>query len=85
MASRAQITLAPETHRRAKLRAAELGVSFAEYIRRVVERDLGEPPQTADPSQIFGLFHTEGSDVAKHKDRYVDEAMRAPRRADHGR
>lgn len=84
MASRSQITLAQETHRRAKRRAAELGISFAEYVRRVVERDLGEPPQTADPGQIFGLFNTGGSDVAKHKDRYVDEAMRAPRRADHG-
>jgi hypothetical protein len=81
MASRMQITLAPETSRRAKRRAAELGISFAEYVRRVVELDLGEPPQTVDPSQIFGLFDTGGSDVAKHKDRYVDEAVRG---AGHG-
>ena len=82
MPSRAQVTLDAETHRRAKRRAAELGISFAEYVRRVVERDLGEPAPAADPSQIFGLFDSGGSDVARHKDRYVDEAVRAPRSGD---
>ncbi len=64
-----------EAHRRAKRRAAELGVSLAEYVRRAVDRDLGAAPQRSDPSAIFGLFDSGGSDVARDKDRYVDAAI----------
>jgi hypothetical protein len=80
MVVRTQVTLEAEAHRRAKRRASDLGISFAEYVRRVVARDLGEPARQADPSEIFGLFDSGGSDVAGEKDRYVDEAMRASRR-----
>jgi len=79
MVVRTQITLDSQAHRRAKQRAADLGISFAEYVRRVVDRDLGEPVAPADPSQIFGLFHSGGSDVARDKDRLIDEAVRSPR------
>jgi len=75
---RTQIALDPEDHRRVKLRAAEQGVSLAEYVRRIVRRDLGgEQRPKADISAIFGLFDSGGSDVAKHKDRYVGEAVEA--------
>jgi hypothetical protein len=40
MMARAQITLEPEFHRRARRRATDLGVSFAEYVRTLVVRDL---------------------------------------------
>jgi hypothetical protein len=76
MVVRTQVTLDTEAHRRAKQRAAELGISFSEYIRRVVDEDLGEPTPRADISQIFGLISSGGSDVARYKDRYVDEAVR---------
>lgn len=76
MVVRTQVTLDAEAHRRAKRRASDLGISFAEYVRRVVNRDLGDPAPRADPSEIFGLFGSGGSHVAKDKDRYVDEAMR---------
>lgn len=82
MVVRTQITLDAEAHRRAKRRAADLGVSFAEYVRRVLDRDLGETTSQADPSQIFGLFDSGQSDVARHKDAYVDQAIaerRSPR------
>jgi len=75
MMVRTQITLAAEAHRRAKRRAVELGISFAEYVRRAIDRDLGELPRRADPSEIFGLFDSGGADVARHKDSYVDAAV----------
>lgn len=74
MVVRTQVTLDAEAHRRAKRRAAERGISFAEYIRQVVDRDLGEQPKV-DVSSIFGLFDSGGSDVARHKDEYVGEAI----------
>lgn len=79
MVVRTQITLDSDAHRRAKRRAADLGVSFAEYVRQVLDRDLGEPAPSADPSEIFALFDSGGSDVATKKDTYVDEAFAARR------
>jgi predicted DNA binding CopG/RHH family protein len=38
--TRMQIMLDPELLRRAKWRASEVGISLAEYIRRLVARDL---------------------------------------------
>jgi hypothetical protein len=83
MMSRTQITLSPEDHRLAQRRAGELGISFAEYVRRLVRKDLGEPTlPKADISVIFGLGDSGGSDVATHKHDYVGEAVDAlhPRR-----
>lgn len=82
MAVRTQIQLDPQDHRRAKRRAAELGISLAEYVRRVVAADLGEPRPAASAELIFDLGSSSGSDVASHKDEYVGEALessRAPR------
>ena len=53
MMSRTQITLEPEMQRRARDRAGQLGISFAEYVRRLLARDLGKPEQTVDPSAVF--------------------------------
>src|SRR5688500_950547 len=64
MVARTQITLHPEQHRRAKARAADLGISLAEYIRRLVDRDLDRPMAVPDPSTIFNLGDSGGSDVA---------------------
>jgi hypothetical protein len=76
--SRTQITLSPENHRLARRRAAELGISLAEYIRRLVDRDLEETmPARADISVIFGLGDSGGSDVGTHKHEYVGEAVDA--------
>jgi hypothetical protein len=78
MMVRTQIALDSEDHRRAKRRAAEQGISLAEYVRRAVRHDLGgEQRPKADISEIFGLGSSGGSNVAKHKDSYVGEAVEA--------
>ncbi len=75
MMARTQITLDPELHRRARERAAELGISLAEYIRRLVARDLEPVARVADVSVFFDLGSSEGSDIARHKDEYVGQAL----------
>jgi hypothetical protein len=74
MMVRTQITLKSDSHRRAKRRAAERGISLAEYLRQVVDRDLGEQPK-GDITALFGLFDSGGSDIANHKDEYIGEAF----------
>jgi len=83
MMARTQISLDPELQRRAQRRAAEQGISFAEYVRSLVRRDLVEPHRTkADISAIFDLGDSGGSDVANHKHEYIGDAVDAahPRR-----
>lgn len=85
MAQRTQIYLEPEQHRRLKTRAAELGVSMAEYMRTMIERDLGGSAGGHDVSAILGLGDSGGSDVARHKDEYVGAAVDATTRPKAGR
>jgi hypothetical protein len=77
MMSRTQITLDPEVQKRAHERAAHLGISFAEYIRRLVIHDLGESRPPTDPSAVFNLGNSGGSDVARDKDAMVGKALEA--------
>lgn len=80
MMSRTQITLEPEIQRRARQRAHDLGLSLAEYVRRLVSRDLGTPPGKADPSVIFDLGASQGPDVvARNKDAMTAEAFASQR------
>jgi hypothetical protein len=76
MNARTQITMDPETQRRAHAKAAELGISFAEYVRRLVAQDLGEAKPKADVSIIFDLV-TEGepTDIARDKDKLIGDAV----------
>jgi len=76
MNARTQITLDPETQRRARAKAAELGISFAEYVRRLVANDLGEPRPKADISALFDLVD-EGppTNIARDKDKMLSEAV----------
>ena len=73
---RTQIMLDPEEHRQASAKAAEAGISLAEYIRRLVRADVEMPPKT-DISVIFGLGDSGGSNIAKYKDEYIGEAIEA--------
>lgn len=76
MTSRTQITIEPELQRKAHRRAADQGISFAEYVRRLLRRDLEEPARPkADISAIFGIGDSGGSDIANHKDEYIGEAF----------
>jgi hypothetical protein len=76
MNARTQITLDPEIQRRAQAKAAELGISFAEYVRRVLQEDLGEPKTKDDISIIFDLVD-EGprTNIARDKDKMIGEAV----------
>jgi hypothetical protein len=76
MNARTQITMDPEMQRRAQAKAAELGISFAEYVRRVIAQDLGEAKPQADISVIFDLV-TEGepTDIARDKDKLIGDAV----------
>lgn len=76
MNARMQITMDPEMQRRARAKAAELGISFAQYVRRVVAIDLGEPKPKPDISMIFDLgASAEPTDIARDKDKLVGEAV----------
>jgi hypothetical protein len=77
MMSRTQITLETQTHRRARQRASELGVSLAEYMRRLVSRDLAGPKAEADVTCVFDLGRSGNSDVAKNKESMIAEAFQS--------
>jgi hypothetical protein len=76
MNSRTQVTIDPELQQRAHARAAELGISFAEYIRRLLAHDLGEPKRKVDISLVFDLVD-EGpaTNIARDKDKMIGEAV----------
>jgi hypothetical protein len=91
MSSRAQITMDPVMLRRAHARAAELGISLAEYLRRLVAQDLGDTetrgfaekgtkpiPEKPKPDiSIFFDLIDEGppTNIARDKDKMVGEAV----------
>jgi hypothetical protein len=76
MNARTQITMDPELQRRAQTKAAELGLSFAEYVRRLVAHDLGEPKPKADISLLFDLGASrEPTDITRDKDKMIGEAV----------
>jgi hypothetical protein len=69
MHARTQITMDPETQRRAHAKAEALGISFAEYVRRLVQQDLGELKPKVDVSVVFDLgASAEPTDIARDKD-----------------
>ncbi len=80
MMSRTQVTLESQTHRRARLRASELGVSLAEYVRRLVARDLAGPQAEVDVTCVFDLGRSANSDVAKNKDAMIGDAFQLSQR-----
>src|SRR6266508_1459327 len=79
MMARVQVALSPEEHRRARARAAELGISFAEYVRRLVAQDLGEARATTRADALFDLGDSGGSDIAQRKDSYLGDAFASAR------
>lgn len=86
MNARTQITLDPELQRRAHAKAAELGISFAEYVRRLVANDLGGPKPKADISLVFDLGASdEPTDIARDKDKMIGEAFWEEHQGETGR
>jgi hypothetical protein len=80
MMAKTQITLETEMQRRARQRANDLGVSLAEYFRRLVARDLARPQTAGQVDRIFDLGSSGGSDVASRKDSMIAEAFQFTRR-----
>jgi hypothetical protein len=66
----------PEMQRRAKAKAAERGISLAEYIRQLVAGDLEPAKPAYDITQIFDLIDEgEPTDIARDKDKLIGEAV----------
>ena len=63
--------------RRARRRASDLGVSLAEYVRRLLARDLGDQTRKVDVSILFDLGNSGGSNIARDKDEMIADAIAA--------
>ena len=74
---RTQIDLESEQHALAKRKAVDLGISMAEYIRRLVEQDLAQAGTNSDISAIFGIGDSGGSDIAVDRKTATAEAIAA--------
>ena len=74
---RTQIDLESEQHALVKRKAADLGISMAEYIRRLVEHDLAQTGQNSDISDIFGIGDSGGSNIAVDRKGATAEAIAA--------
>jgi len=78
MVVRTQISLDSEAHRRARRRAGDLGISLAEYVRRLVDADLSSPgPAAADVKAVFDLGDGGRTDIARDKDTLLGDAVAA--------
>lgn len=80
MMIRTQISLSAEVHTRVRARAGKLGISLAEYMRRLVERDLSQPSRNTDRSLVFDLGSSGRTDIASEKSRMIAEAIAARKR-----
>lgn len=75
MMTRTQLSFEREMLREARDRAGQLGISLAEYVRRLVAADLGGEEQSVDPTTVFNLGASGGSDIARDKDAMLREAF----------
>jgi hypothetical protein len=72
---RTQIALEPERHARVTQKAASLGITVEEYIRRLVDADLAGAERQASPGAIIGIGRSGGSDIAREGKRAVAEPV----------
>ena len=79
MMTRTQLSFESEMLHEARRRARRLGISLAEYVRRLVAADLGGDEPAVDPSAVFNLGRSQGSDIARRKDAMVAEAFSGQR------
>ena len=81
MRVRTQITIDRNLLRRAQAKAARLGISFSEYVRRLVAADLGARERRTDSkkhdiSVVFDLCTTgPATNIARDKDKMIGEAV----------
>jgi hypothetical protein len=75
MNMRSQVKLDPEQQKRAEERAAEKGISLAEYVRQLIADDLGDASRTR-VSDVFNLVQDgPRTDIARQKHRMLGEAV----------
>ena len=72
---RTQIALTPEQHARVRRKAADLGITMAEYIRRLVDADLAGVEPASSPESIIGIGASGGGDIASEGKRAVARAV----------
>jgi hypothetical protein len=72
---RTQIALNSEQHARAKQKAASLGITLAEYIRRLVDDDLAGVEPQASPATVTGIGASGGGDIEREGKHAVAEAV----------
>lgn len=75
MMVRTQISLEDHDHARAKDRAAELGISLSELIRRALRKELGERGGRGDISELFGILNSGHADTSQRVDELVGDAV----------
>lgn len=71
---RTVITLPDHMHAIAKQRAAELGISFAEFARRLFEKELASAAPLGDIDSICGMVEGTPFDMARDGRRIIEEA-----------
>ena len=59
--------------------------SLAEYVRRLVARDLARPQTAIEVDRIFDLGSSNGADIARDKDSMIAEAFRSRSKKTHRR
>ncbi|WP_428117451.1 hypothetical protein [Candidatus Poriferisodalis sp.] len=74
---RTVITLPDQVHARAKQRAAELGISFAEFTRRLLEKELDAPEPQGDLESICGMVQGTPFDMVRDGHSIIGTAVAA--------
>ncbi|HEX2464335.1 MAG TPA: hypothetical protein VHR17_06885 [Thermoanaerobaculia bacterium] len=73
--TRTVISIDRDLYERARARAEDLGVSFAEFVRTLLVEKLGEERPRVDPSIVFNLGSGGPTDIARDKDKLIGEAV----------
>ena len=68
------MTLPDHIHAMAKRRAAELGISFAEFAPRIFEKEFATVMPQGDIDSICGMVEGTPFDMARDGRRIVEEA-----------
>lgn len=68
------ITMPDHLHAQAKQRSAELGISFAEFARRLFEKELSLLAPQGDIDSICGMVTGTPFDMASDGERIIGEA-----------
>ena len=78
---RTQVYLEPDQHRALKDEAHRRGMSLAHLLREIVDEARGDAKAAGDLTSLIGVAGTgEPSDVSRHKDEYISQAVSEHRR-----